>query len=315
MATHRFEPTRFPTTFGPHEPVLTLRPGDSLVTTTVDAAGHDARGERVAAPPNPLTGPFFVDGAEPGDRLTVTIEDVTPNRDHGFGRASLAPNVVDPGFVPEMGYDPRNDGTSWRVDAAAGTVTLERERGPLAGLSLELAPMLGCIGVAPAGGEAISAATSGPHGGNMDVRRLGPGATVTLPVFAEGALLFVGDAHALQGDGEISGTGVEISADVRLRVAVEKGGRPIGWPRGDAGGERFTLGNARPLDQATQHATTEMARWLMEDLGLTAADAGLLLSQTVRYDIGNVFDPAYTVVCRLAHDHWEAIRRVVRSGP
>jgi acetamidase/formamidase len=315
MATHRFEPTRFPTTFGPHEPVLTLRSGDSLVTRTVDAAGYDARGERVAEPPNPLTGPFFVEGAEPGDRLTVTIDAVTPNRPHGFGRASLAPNVVDPEFVPEMGYDPRNDGARWRVDTEACTVALERGHGPLAGLTLEVAPMLGCIGVAPSGGEAISTATSGRHGGNMDVRRLGPGATVTFPVFAEGALLFVGDPHALQGDGEISGTGVEISADVRLRVTVEKGRRPIGWPRGEAAGHRFTLGNARPLDQATQHATTEMVRWLMEDLGLTAADAGLLLSQTVRYDIGNVFDPAYTVVCRLAQEHWEALRRVVPSDP
>lgn len=309
MATHRFKPTRFPTTFGPHEPVLALRSGDLLVTTTVDAAGCDEHGERVAVPPNPLTGPFFVEGAEPGDRLTVTIEDVTPNRAHGFGRASLAPNVVDPAFVPEMGYDPRNDGASWRIDAAAGTVTLERDQGPLDGLTLGIAPMLGCIGVAPSGGEAITTATSGPHGGNMDVRRLGPGATVTFPVFAEGALLFVGDAHALQGDGEVSGTGVEVSAEVRIRVAVETGRGRIGWPRGDAGGHRFTLGNARPLDQATQHATTEMVRWLMEDLDLTAADAGLLLSQTVRYDIGNVFDPAYTVVCRLAHEHWDAIRR------
>jgi acetamidase/formamidase len=133
----------------------------------------------------------------------------------------------------------------------------------------------------------------------MDVRRLGPGAEVILPVFEPGALLFVGDAHAAQGDGEISGTGIEVSAEVRLSVRVERGGAPIGWPRARVGGERLTMGNARPLDQATQHATTEMLRWLMDEAGLGAADAGLLMSQTVRYDIGNVFDPAYTVVCRM----------------
>lgn len=312
MATHRFAPTSYPTTFGSHEPVLTLHDGDTLDTRTVDAAGRDADGRQVASPSNPLTGPFAVAGAEPGDRLTVEIEAVVPNRRHGFARASLAPNVVDPEFVPEMGYDPRNDGASWRVDVEAGTAVLDRSEGALAGWTLPLAPMLGCIGVAPAGGQAISTATSGPHGGNMDVRRLGAGARVTFPVFAKGALLFVGDAHALQGDGEISGTGVEISADVRLRVQLDKGRPPIGWPRGVHGnvrdGERFTMGNARPLDQAAQHATTEMVRWLMEDLGLSAADAGLLLSQTARYEIGNVFDPAFTVVCRFPNAQAEVLR-------
>ena len=141
----------------------------------------------------------------------------------------------------------------------------------------------------------------------MDVRRLGPGAEVILPVFEPGALLFVGDAHAAQGDGEISGTGIEVSAEVHLTVHLDRGGEEVGWPRGRAGGERFTMGNARPLDQAAQHATTEMVRWLMDDLDLSAADAGLLMSQTVRYDIGNVFDPAYTVVCRMPEAVLEAL--------
>ena len=313
MATHRFDPRTFFTTFGPHEPVLEIQDGDTVVTRTVDASGVDAEGRKVAPRPNPLTGPFRVAGAEPGDRLVVTIESVRPDRDRGFGRASLAPNVVDPEFVPEMGYDPRNDGASWRVDAEGGTATLDRENGPLAGLTLKLAPMLGCIGVAPDGGEVISTATSGPHGGNMDVRRLGAGAVVTFPVFVPGASLFVGDAHALQGDGEVSGTGIEISAEVRLSVRVEKGRPPIGWPRGDDGTHLFTMGNARPLDQATQHATTEMVRWLMEELGVGAADAGLLMSQTVRYEIGNVFDPAYTVVCRMPTSVLDAIRPGARG--
>jgi len=314
MATHHFDPSTFFTTFGPHEPVLEIEEGDTVVTRTVDASGVDSEGRKVAPRPNPLTGPFRVAGAEPGDRLIVTIESVRPDRGHGFGRASLAPNVVDPEFVPEMGYDPRNDGASWRVDTEGGTATLDRDDGPLAGLTLRLAPMLGCIGVAPDGGEAISTATSGPHGGNMDVRRLGAGAAVTFPVFVPGASLFVGDAHALQGDGEVSGTGIEISAEVRLAVRVEKGRPPIGWPRGDDGTDLFTMGNARPLDQATQHATTEMVRWLMEELGLGAADAGLLMSQTVRYEIGNVFDPAYTVVCRMPKSVLEAVRSGFPNG-
>jgi acetamidase/formamidase len=314
MAIHRFDPVRWHTTFAAHDPVFTLQHGDTLVTHTVDAAGVDATGTRVAPTPNPLTGPFRIEGARPGDRLRVRIEAVRPDRGYGFARASLAPNVVDPDFVPDMGHDPRNDGARFRVSLQEGTATLWRDEGPLAGWTLPLAPMLGCIGVAPAGGEAISSATSGAHGGNMDVRRVGPGAEVILPVFEPGALLFVGDAHAAQGDGEISGTGIEISAEVHLSVRLERGGAPVRWPRGRAGGERLTMGNARPLDQATQHATTEMVRWLMEDLDLSAADAGLLMSQTVRYDIGNVFDPAYTVVCRMPEAVLDALPRRDDAG-
>ena len=131
----------------------------------------------------------------------------------------------------------------------------------------------------------------------MDYRRIGPGTTVWFPVAAPGALFFLGDAHALQGDGEIVGTGIETCFQVTVRLSVEK--RSITWPRGQTERDIFTLGNARPLDQALQHATTEMARWLAQDFGLDIVAASHLMGQAVRYDIGNVYDPAYTVACRL----------------
>jgi acetamidase/formamidase len=158
--------------------------------------------------------------------------------------------------------------------------------------------MLGCFGVAPARGQAISTATSGTHGGNMDYRGFRQGATIYFPVAVSGALLFVGDGHAVQGDGEISGTGIETSFDVELTVRLLKG-KSITWPRAEDDQFIMAIGNARPLDQALQHATTEMARWLQEDYGLDVRGTALLLSQCVRYDIGNVFDPAYTVVCKV----------------
>ena len=150
--------------------------------------------------------------------------------------------------------------------------------------------------MAPALGQAISTATSGEHGGNMDYRRFGPGTTVYFPVAIPGALFFLGDCHAIQGDGEIVGTGVETCFEVTVRLTVEK--RSIVWPRGETERDIFTIGNARPLDQALQHATTEMVRWLSE-FGLDTLAASHLLGQVVRYDIGNVYDPAYTVACRL----------------
>jgi len=159
--------------------------------------------------------------------------------------------------------------------------------------------MLGCFGVAARGRQAISTATSAEHGGNMDYRGFVTGTTVYFPVFEPGALFFLGDGHAVQGDGEIVGAGIEISMDVEVTLRVLKG-KQTGWPRGENAEWIFTTGNARPLDQATQHATTEMLRWLQQDYGLDATGANLLLAQCVRYEVGNIFDPAYTMVCKVS---------------
>jgi amidase len=132
----------------------------------------------------------------------------------------------------------------------------------------------------------------------MDYPGFVAGVTVYFPVFVPGALLHLGDGHATQGDGEIVGTGIEISMEVQFTVQVIKGKR-IHWPRGENAEFIFAVGNARPLDQAVQHATTEMLRWLKEDYGLDATSASLLLGQCVKYDLGNVFDPAYTMVCKV----------------
>ena len=162
--------------------------------------------------------------------------------------------------------------------------------------------MLGCFGVAPNGGQAISTATSAEHGGNMDYRGFVAGVTVYFPVFAPGALVFVGDGHAVQGDGEIAGTGIEISFDVQFTVRVLKK-KGIGSPRAESAEYLMTVGNARPLDQALQHATTEMVRWLQHDLGLDATGAQLLMGVAVEYEVGNVFDPAYTMICKMRKEH------------
>jgi len=162
-------------------------------------------------------------------------------------------------------------------------------------------PMIGCFGVAPPLGQAISTATSGPYGGNMDYRLFAPGTTAQFPVFAAGALFYLGDAHASQGDGEIVGNGVETAFEVEFTLRVRKG-RAIGWPRGETATEIFTVGNARPLDQALQHATTEMLKWLEADFHLDLAEASHVLGQCVRYDVANVFNPAYSVACRLARE-------------
>jgi amidase len=294
---HEFEPTHFHTTIGSHEPVLRVRSGDAIRTWTVDSGGHDRHGEDITEGGNPQTGPFYVIGAEPGDTLRVHFESIRPNRARGVTGPLVATNVVDPWFVPELGERTGEDW--WTIDLESWTARLENPPAGLESLGeLPLDPMLGCFGVAPPRGQAISCATSGEHGGNMDYRGFRQGATVYFPVFAEGALLHVGDGHALQGDGEIVGTGIEISMDVELYVDVIKD-KTIYWPRAEDDDFVMAVGNARPLDQAVQHATTELLRLLRDDYGLDYRAGSALVGQCIRYDVGNVFDPAYTMVAKI----------------
>jgi amidase len=299
MATHEFEPTTFHVTIGSHEPVLRVASGDTVRTWCVDAGGSDRTGERITDGGNPQTGPFFVEGAEPGDTLAVRFDRIQPNRPRGVSGQVVAPRVVDPSFARELpARDPEGDW--WSLDIDHGTAKLEdppRGLESLGGLQLE--PMLGCFGLAPARGQAISTATSGAHGGNMDYRGFRAGVTVYLPVFVDGALFHLGDGHALQGDGEIVGTGIEVSMDVEFTVDVVKG-KTISWPRAENDEFVMAVGNARPLDQAVQHATTELMRLLAEDHALDYRASSVLLGQCIRYDVGNVYDPAYTMVAKIA---------------
>lgn len=296
MTTHPFTPDHYFRTMGAHTPVLTVADGDTVATTTIDAYGYDVNRERVIHGPNPMTGPFYVEGAEPGDQLAVTIDTLRPNRTYGWSSHGLAGNVTDPAYI---GTIPNLEGVAeWHVDMDAGTVTLVSPETALGAFTLPARPMIGCFGVAAAREQAISTFTSAEHGGNMDYVGFEQGVTAYFPVFVPGALFFLGDVHAVQGHGEISGSGVEISADVQFTVRVIKN-KTAGWPRGENENYIFTTGNARPLDQALQHATTEMMRWLEQDYGLDGLSASYLISQAVEYEVGNVYDPAYTMICKL----------------
>lgn len=295
MARHTFHPTKFFNVIGTAEPCLRIADGDTVVTDTIDAVGFDAAEVNRAPKPNPQTGPFYVTGAEPGDTLAVRIDRMTPSRATGWTYSPLAFTVLEPAAIVDR---PPQTRVTWIIDNNSGTVRLQEPPPGLEGFAPPLSPMIGCFGVAPAHGQAIWTATSAQNGGNMDYRLFAPGTTAWFPVAVQGALFYLGDGHACQGDGEIVGTGIETSFEVEFTVKVLK--RTITWPRGETADDIFTVGNARPLDQALQHATTEMMRWLGEDYGLEPRAASHLMGQVVRYDVGNVFNPAYTVACRIA---------------
>jgi acetamidase/formamidase len=295
--THRFIPTQFYNTVsGTHPPALRIRPGDRVVTKTIDAAGTDWDGKPVANGPNPQTGPFYVEGAEPGDTLVVTIDRIEPNRASAYSGSLLAPYTVDPAdLASRTDRDARR--VTWTIDKTRGVARLDATD-VHAALELPLRPMLGCVGVAPARKEAISTATPGTWGGNMDYAGLVAGVRIMLPVSEPGALLFIGDGHARQGEGEVAGTGLETSMDVEFTVNLLKK-KTIGWPRIETDTHIIVLGSARPLLESLQHATSEMLRWLRADYGFSERGASTFMGQAMEYEIANVVDPSFTVVAKV----------------
>jgi amidase len=296
--THRFIPTTFYNTYSAaHPPALRIKPGDRVVTKTVDAAGTDWDGKAVTTGPNPETGPFYVEGAEPGDVLSVTFNRIETNRTMAYSASLLAPYAVDPqAIATRTEREPRR--VTWTIDKARGVARLDAADVQPGGLEVPLRPMLGCVGVAPARKEAFSAATPGAYGGNMDYAWMNAGVTLMLPVNEPGALLFIGDGHARQGEGEVAGTGLETSMDVEFTVNLVKK-KAIGWPRLENESHIMVLGSARPLLEAFQHATTELQRWLVSDYGMTERGAQTFMGQTTEYEIANVVDPNFTVVAKI----------------
>jgi amidase len=296
--THRFQPTESYNTFsGAHAPALRIKPGDHVVTFTIDARGFDSAGVQRGQAANPETGPFFIEGAEPGDTLVVHLLRLETNRATGYSASLLAPYTADPSFLRlEALREPRT--STWRIDKQNGVAYLDPDefKGPR--IELPLRPMLGCVATAPANKAAILSTFPDNFGGNMDYNGMGVGATVMLPVFEPGALFFLGDGHARQGDGEVLGSAIETSLDVEFSVDLIKG-KKINWPRLENQDFIMVLGSSRAINEALQHVTTELMRWLMESYGLDERGASLLLGQGMEYEIANVVDPEFTIVAKM----------------
>lgn len=299
--THRFKPTDFYGTFSfAHPPALRIKPGDTVVTETIDSGGLNAEGvrpHRVPKVSNPLTGPFYVEGAEPGDTLVVTLVRLEPNRTTARSSTLLTYYAVDPRFLRTKGE--RADRREiWTIDKEKGVARTTTDGMKPHGLEVPLRPMLGCVGVAPARQEAIAATTPGDFGGNMDYQGMVAGIKLMLPVSELGALLYIGDGHACQGDGELVGTGLETSMDVEFKVELLKRKR-IGWPRLENQEHLMVLGSARVLLEALQLANTEMLELLMHDFGYDERTASMLMGQVGELEIANVVDPKFTVVAKM----------------
>lgn len=294
-------PGRYFRTFSHSHPVLKrIRPGEKVFTRTLDSGGQDEKGVQRSDPYNPLNGPFFIEGAEPGDALVVTISKLAMNRDWGWsgyrlGLFALTPehveHVYSSSYKPDLVRKGRTNLVPWDLDLKRKTVRLREPRSAAIAMEFPAQPMLGCIGVAPAGDFAPTSGPSGAYGGNLDYNKIGEGAIVSLPVYHEGGLLFVGDGHALQADGEPTGTGIETSMDVEFSVAIKKGTKLTG-PRVETRDEIITIGSqpefASALDNGLKMATSDMTEWLVKDYGLEPWAAHLLVGYQGKYDVVTV---------------------------
>jgi acetamidase/formamidase len=306
MDVIEYTPTReqYAYTFGGAAPVMRVTPGTALRLWSDDAFGGVLRSVDDLSRSkvdlrfvNPQTGPFYVEGAEPGDTLVLHLVALAPAREWGasatipfFGGMTSTDRVV-------TLQDPLPD-TTWiyDVDTERGSVTFAA-RHTEHRIALPLEPMLGTVGVAPTGGEVRSSLVPERFGGNMDTPQMRAGSTVFLGVNVEGALFSIGDGHYRQGEGEACGTAVEGAMTTTLIVELIKGAAP-GWPRIEDDTHLMAVGSSRPMEDSWRIANAELVHWVAELLGLHTMDAYQLCSQVAQVPVANVVDANYSVVVK-----------------
>ncbi|MFJ8095567.1 acetamidase/formamidase family protein [Streptomyces griseofuscus] len=318
ILTVRPEPDEYAWTFGGAAPVARVAPGTVLDLFTEDCFAGRVRSEKdlvseVCEFPflNPQTGPFHIEGAEPGDTVAVHFVSIEPARDWAasttvplFGAltsthatASLQPPLPERVWI-------------WELDRARRTA-LFRARDSDFERELPLEPMHGTVGVAPANLEVRSALVPDAYGGNMDTPEMRAGVTCYLGVNVEGALLSLGDGHARQGEGETCGVAVECAMNTVVIVDLLKG-VATPWPRLESDTHIVSTGSARPLEDAFRISQADLVRWLVSDYGFSELDAYQFATQTVESPLANVCDTNYTCVAKLRKE-WLPARETYRG--
>ncbi|WP_222619385.1 acetamidase/formamidase family protein [Undibacterium hunanense] len=303
-----FQPKDYSNEFSPHRlPVLTVWPGDSVHTKTIDSGGVDEHGVTKALYGNPQTGPFYVATAEPGDTLVIHLKRLRLNRDYADSLDSIVGRAMGPGLAAKAGN--LGKPIRWKLDRERGLASPEKPTENLRMLSLPVRPMLGGLAVAPGNGSPpISTGDTGRFGGNMDFNEVVEGNTVYLTVQQPGALLYLGDAHALQGDGETSQYALETSMDVEFSVDVIKG-KSVASPRVESPTQIMVLGQAGSLDDALRVATSGMVQWLQQDYGLSLSECAQLFGTAIHFSIPNLAGRSVGVAAKIDKAVLATLRR------
>ncbi len=306
MEMIEFKPTteELAFTFGGNAARRTIKPGTAVRLWTQDAFNNtlktvnDRSSEKVDLRfVNPQTGPFYIEGAEPGDALAIHIVDIKPARSYGISSTIPFFGGLTSTDRTAMLQEPLTD-TTWvyEVNTDRQTVGFEARYGDMK-VEFPIECMFGTIGVAPAGNEVRSALVPERFGGNMDSPEVRKGSTIYLGVNVEGALFSVGDGHYRQGEGEACGTAVEGAMDAIIIIDLIKGAAPA-WPRIEDDNFYMTVGSSRPMEDSWRIGQLELIRWFQELYGLHQLDAYQLLSQITKAPIANVVDSNYSVVIK-----------------
>jgi amidase len=304
---HEFTPTTFYRQFSPfNKPVLTVWPGDTIHTTTVDAGGADEKGVTRVLGGNPETGPFYIETAAPGDTLVVHFTRIRLNRDYAISDDGIVERGLNSDTAVKMkdvGKDVR-----WHLDLQRGVATSEKPGDHLKQYSVPLRPMLGCVATAVGPAQAPPpTGDSGGFGGNMDFNEIVEGATVYLPVIAPGAMLYLGDGHAAQGDGELNGNALETSMDVEFTVDVIPG-KSIFSPRVESPTHIITMGLSGSLDDSFRRATADMITWLTDKYALTPSEIAQVLGTSSEYHISEVADRNAGIVLMIKKERLQSLQ-------
>lgn len=292
--THRFTPKVGYATFAKREPVLRIKPGDIVETSSLWGEWYERAG---GAWPGEV-GPFYIEGATPQDTLVVKILRLRPNRDVAISTHS--PNfsaLANDKYTPVLNDPIPARRFIWRLDRERNVGILELPQSKMKKIEVQLSPMLGRVAVAPPGEQSWGGLWPGEFGGNMDASDVREGVTVYLPTFHDGALFYFGDGHALQGDGEVCGSGLETSMDVTFQFELIKD-KKIRWPRFENSEYIMATGSVRPLMDAFRIAQIELINWLVEDYGFDKWEAFQVVSQVGVTRVANAVDPNYTVVAK-----------------
>ncbi len=306
----QFKPTVYYNNFSYKFPaVLKIQQGDTIISECVDAGGIDRNGERIARRGNPVTGPFFIEGASPGDIVAITLTSVSLNRDYATTVGGFVKRGLPMEAIKEV-YGRSAKLVKWTLDTMNGYATPLFENEHLSNFKVPLNPFIGCLGLAAPeeSGEPLTYFAD-RYGGNMDFSKVTEGATIYLPVFHEGGLLFIGDGHALQGDGELNGDALETSMDFAFVAKVIKGESKIAFPRIEDSEYIVSLAMDKTLEQALKKATHGLLEWLQKDYNLTLLEASQVIGTSIEYKIPTLAGPKLEIAAMIKKRNLIGLRK------
>ena len=294
-------------------PVLHIFPGDTVSTESLDALGFDKDSAKRGERGNPLTGPFYIEGAAPGDVIAIDIVSLSLNRNFATTLNAFIPKILPKPQGKQMWRNAKL--VKWNLDTINNMATPAKNYENLSRLKIPLHPFLGSIGVAPAEKKSISSGGFGTWGGNLDFRAITKSATLYLPVSHAGALLYIGDGHAAQGDGELNGDALETSLNFAFTVRVIKNeGNRLTYPRVEDMNYIMAFGQAKNLDQALKEATLNLISWLQGDYNLSIEEASQLVGPAVEYRIPKIASNIVEVVAMIKKSIIKELTNINQKG-